>query len=174
MHKTTASRYGWGNPRCIDIVHGPSVTLPFVSRRFFLAAGTSVLGLPFQRLFALHDPHEIMPLSFLCNVSSESTYPLCLSCLHFSCCGSLVCARACESSSRGLRRPKIVAFRLALGARHRERGLEITNNSRLLGRVISSCVIKNFKFDSLNFQGVHIEQDDFSRFFELWYSDQSY
>ena len=65
-------------------------------------------------------------------------------------------------------------FRLALGARHRERGLEITNNSRLLGRVTSSCVIKNFKFDSLNFQGIHIEQDDFSRLFEFWYSDQSY
>ena len=177
MHKTTAFRYGWGNPRYINVVQELSVTLLFVSRHTFLAAGTSILGLPYQWLFGLHDTHEIMPFLFLCNISSESTCPLCL-CMSFMSSFFLlrrsVCTRACKTSSRGLRRPKSIAFRVALGARHRERCLEITTGSRLLGQVISSCVIKNFKFDSLNFQGIHIEQDKFSRLFELWYSDQSY
>ena len=41
-------------------------------------------------------------------------------------------------------------------------------------RIISSRVIENFKFDGLNFQGVHIEQHHFSGLFEFWYSNQSY
>ena len=46
-----------------------------------------------------------------------------------------LCARACKSSSQGLRRLLTVAFSLALGARHRERGLGIRNHSRSLRQV---------------------------------------
>ena len=169
----TVFRYGWETPRRFDIVHEPSVTVKYVSRHCFLAVGTSILGLPHQRLFALRNPHELIPFSVLCNISSESTCPLrplrhrfpyAEVCLH----------KGVQVIEPRLAEAMVVAFGPALGPRHRERGLEITNNCRLIGREISSQVIKDFKFDSLNFQGIHIEQDDFSRLFELWYSDQSY
>ena len=40
--------------------------------------------------------------------------------------------------------------------------------------MILLCVVKDFKFDRFNFQGIHVEQNDFSCLFEFWYSDQSY
>ena len=110
------------------------MTLLFISIHFFLTAGTSLLGPPYQGPFAALDPHETMPFPFLFNISSESTCITSFISPFFLLWRSL-CARACKSSSRGLRRLSIVAFSLALGARHLERGLEITDNNRSLRRV---------------------------------------